>query len=343
VLNVSYTAPDPRFAATLANAFVQAYIDTTLELRVDPARQYSSFFENRAKEARDALEAAQSRLSMFQKENGIIATDERLDIETSRLNELSSQLTQLQAIAAESSARQTQARGREADRLQEVQNNPVVAGMRADLNRAEAQLQQLQTRLGDNHPQVRETVANVAELRSRLETETARAVGGVGVTSTVNRQRESDVARALNEQRARVLKLRAVRDEGMVLVREVENAQRTYDAILQRFTQTTLEGQTTQSNVNALTQAQPPLRPTSPRIVLNTILAFFAGSLLAIGAAMGLELRDRRIRNLDDVVDALGLPVIAAMPKPGSKLLPGTRPSLMQQRLMAPQPQAGKA
>ena len=341
VISISYRAPDPRFAAALANAFAQAYVDTSLELRVDPARQFSSFFETRAKDARDALEAAQGRLSAFQKENGILATDERLDIETARLNELSSQLTQLQAIAAESSARQAQARGREADRLQEVLNNPVVAGLRADLNRSEAQLQQLQTRLGDNHPQVRETVANVAELRARLEAETARAVGGVGVTSTVNRQRESDVARALNEQRAKVLRMKAVRDEGVVLVREVENAQRTYDAILQRVTQTNLEGQTTQSNVNVLTQAVAPVEPSSPRVALNALLALFLGTLLAVAVVILLELRDRRVRTLDDVVAGLDLPVLGVMPRPGSKLHLGSRrPSAMQQRLMAPAPAA---
>ena len=99
VITISYKAQDPRFAAALANAFVQAYIETTLELRVDPARQYAGFFDVRSKEARDALEKAQSRLSAFQKDNAIFATDERFDVENARLNELSSQLVMLQAMA----------------------------------------------------------------------------------------------------------------------------------------------------------------------------------------------------------------------------------------------------
>jgi capsular polysaccharide biosynthesis protein len=133
--------------------------------------------------------------------------------------------------------------------------------------------------------------------------------------------------------------MKAVRDEGVVLIREVENAQRTYDAILQRFTQTTLEGQTTQSAVNVLTQAVAPLQPSSPNVMLNTVLAVFLGSLLAVGTALLLELMDRRVRNVDDVVDALGLPVLGVMPKPGAKLhLGGNRRSLLQQRLLAPLP-----
>src|SRR5690606_28265060 len=146
LINVSYTAPDPKFAATIANAFVQAYIDTSLDLRVDPAKRYSSFFDERAEQLRGALESAQSKLSAYQKEKGIIGNDERMDIETARLNELSSQLVALQALAAESSSRSAQARSA-ADRMQEVMRDPVVANLQADLARQEARLQELNSRL----------------------------------------------------------------------------------------------------------------------------------------------------------------------------------------------------
>lgn len=343
VISVNYKAPDPRFAAALANAFVQAYIDTSLELRVDPARQYSSFFETRAKEAREALEAAQSKLSSFQREKGIIASDERLDIENSRLNELSSQLTALQAMAAESGSRQAQAQGAQGDRMQEVLNNGLILGLKSDLSRSEARLQELSIRFGDAHPQVQEIKANVAELRTRLEAETRKVTSGVGLTNTITRQRESDVRASLDAQRAKVLKLKAVRDEGTVMMRDVENAQRSYDAVLQRFTQTNLESQTKQSNVNMLTEAIAPLTPATPRVLVNTILAAVGGLLLAAGTALALELRDRRVRNVDDVVATLELPVLVTLPKPGSKLALGGKQSLMKQRLLAPLPHPGKA
>jgi polysaccharide biosynthesis transport protein len=343
VISVSYKAPDPRFAAALANAFVQAYIDTSLELRVDPARQYSTFFESRSKEAREALELAQSKLSSFQREKGIIANDERLDIENSRLNELSSQLTALQAMSAESGSRQAQAQGAQGDRMQEVLNNGLVSGLKSDLSRGEARLQELSTRFGDNHPQVQEIKANIAELRVRLDAETRKVTSGVGLTNTITRKRESEVRASLEAQRNKVLRLKAVRDEGQVMMRDVENAQRSYDAVQQRFTQTNLESQTKQSNVNMLTEAVPPLSPSSPRTMLNTLLGLVAGSLLAVGMALFLEIRDRRVRNVEDLAAVLELPVLVSLPRPGSKLRLGNKQSLMQQRLLAPLPSPGKA
>jgi chain length determinant protein EpsF len=339
VINISYRAPDPRFAAALANAFMQAYIQTALELRVDPARNYSTFFDTRAKEARETLENAQSRLSAFQKANGIVATDERLDVENARLNELSSQLVALQALASESASRQVQANSAQGDRLSEVLNNPIIGQLKADINRGEARLQELNTRFGDNHPQVLETKANLAELRSRLDAETRKVTSSVGVTNTINRQREAEIRASLEAQRAKVLRMKAVRDEGMVIVREVESAQLAYQQLQQRMNQTNLESQTTQSNVNVLTQAEPPLEPSFPKIPLNVALAIFLGLLLATGTALLLEMMDRRVRNVDDVLASLDLPVIGIMPKPGDKGMMGRkRVSMLQQRLLAPLP-----
>lgn len=340
VITISYRAQDPRFAAGLANAFAQAYIETTLELRVDPARQYAGFFDVRAKEARESLEKAQSRLSAFQKDNSIIATDERFDVENARLNELSSQFTALQAISAESSSRQTQAQGSDGDRIAEVLNNPIIGQLKAEISRGEATLQQIGIRLGENHPQVQEAQASLAELKQRLQAETTKVTGGVTVSNTINRQRQAEVRGSLESQRQKVLRMKAVRDEGTVIQRDVENAQRAYDAIFARLNQTSLESQTTQSNVNTLTQATAPVEPAFPKIWLNLLLSAFVGALLALGVTLLLELRDRRVRSLDDAVAALGLPVIGVLPRPGLKRLAGRAAVPMRQRLLVPQSSA---
>jgi polysaccharide biosynthesis transport protein len=313
VITVSYKAADPNFAAGVANAYVQAYLETSLALRVDPAKQYSAFFDSRAKEARETLEKAQARVSAFQKAKGIIATDERLDVETARLGELSSQAVMLQALTSEASSRQAQARSASADKMQEVLNNPLIGTLKADLSRADARLQELNSRLGSDHPQVLEAKANMASLRSRIDAETQRVTAGVGVSDTIARQRGADVRSALAAQRAQVLRMKAVRDEGSVLVRDVESAQRTFDAVVSRFNQSTLESQTTQSNVSLLTAAEPPLEHSSPKLLLNTVVAVVLGALLAVGGVLLLEFMNRRVRSAQDISFTLGLPLLGTL------------------------------
>ncbi|MEJ6002099.1 chain length determinant protein EpsF [Paucibacter soli] len=319
VINVSYKAPEPRFAAGLANAFVQAYIDTALELRVDPAKQYSAFFDVRVKEARDALEKAQSKLSAFQRENGVVMTDERMDVENQRLNELSSQLVVLQSMAAEATSRQSQANAGSADKLQEITNNPVVASLRADMSRSEARLQEVSARLGDSHPQVVELKANIAEMRQRIEAEVKRLSAGVGVSGNISRQREAQTRAELDAQRTKVLRMKQVRDEGTLILRDVENAQRAYDTVVQRLNQTSLESQATLSNVSVLNPAVPPIEASFPKVFLNAALGLFVGLLLATGVALAAEMQDRRVRSLADIQDLLGLAVIGVLPGPSAK------------------------
>ncbi len=344
VIQINYRSPDPRFAAGLANAFAQAYMATTLELRVDPAKQFNTFFAAQSKDARTALEVAQTKLSAYQRDKGIIAADERLDVENARLAELSSQLVQIQAISSESGSRQQQAQGDTGDRMQEVLNNPLIGGLRADLTRNEARLQELNSKFGVNHPQVVEAKASIAELRTRIDAEIRRVTGGVSVTNTINKQREAQVRRELENQRAKLLQLKGVRDQGQVLVREVENAQRAYDSVMARLNQTAMESQANQSYANLLTSAQPPALPSSPKVLLNSLLAVFLGSLLAVGMALLLELSNRRVRAPEDVIAALGLPVLGVLPKPGAKRLATGRLALqMQQRVIGlPAPQGNK-
>ncbi|PXW94952.1 chain length determinant protein EpsF [Sphaerotilus hippei] len=320
VMSVTYTAADPKFATVMANAFVQSYIETSLELRVAPAKQYASFFDERIKALRDKLEAAQTKLSVYQKQNGILATDERLDIENQRLADLSAQLVGLQAVAAESRSRNAAAT-QGGDQLQEVLNNSVVAGLRSDQSRQEARLQELSARLGDSHPQVVELKASIGEMQRRIETESRRVRGSVTVNDTVNRAREVELKTSLEAQRAKVLKMKEQRDEAMLMVREVESAQRGYDAVAARYTQSSLESQMNQTNITLLTAATEPSSPSGPKVLLIGLLSLVAGLLLAPGFVVLREFFDRRVRTLDDLSGSLGLPVLGVVPRPTTGLL----------------------
>ena len=66
MLTIGYQGADPQFAAAVANAWAQAYIDTSLELKVEPARQYAGRFDGQNATLRADLEAAQKRLSDYQ-------------------------------------------------------------------------------------------------------------------------------------------------------------------------------------------------------------------------------------------------------------------------------------
>ena len=66
-----------------------------------------------------------------------------------------------------------------------------------------------------------------------------------------------------------------------------------------------------------LAEALPPLRPSSPKVVLNIALSIALGTLLGIAAALLLEFVDRRVRTVEEVSELLGLPIFGVLPRPG--------------------------
>jgi polysaccharide biosynthesis transport protein len=334
VIQVSFKGSDPRFAAVITNTFVQAYLDTVLELKIEPAKAYSGFFDERSKGLRENVERAQTRLSAYQKIKGIVATDERLDIETTRLNELSNQLVALQAIAVDSSSRQSQA-NKSSEQMQEVLQNPLVSSLRGDLARQEARLREVSSKLGANHPQILELQANINELAEKIAQEIGRVTGGVTVSNSINRQREIAIRASLDAQRNKVFKLKESRDEFNVLQRDVENSQKAYDIVVSRGTQTTLESQTQQTNAAILNPATEPPDPSSPKMLFNTAAGLVLGTLLALGTVLINELVDRRVRSVHDITALTELPVIGLLPGPDKgKIFRRNQPSVLQKRIL---------
>ncbi|MAS40300.1 MAG: chain length determinant protein EpsF [Porticoccaceae bacterium] len=315
VISIAYSGSEPQFAAGLANAWAQAYIDTSLELKVEPAKQYAKWFDSQTEELRKNLADAQKRLSDYQQERGIVATDERLDVESARLAELSTQLSAIQAQRMDSESRRAQARTGES--LQEVMQNGLIQSLKADLARQESERDQLAARYGANHPELARADANIAALRGKIAAETQRVVRALGTTTRVDAQRETEIQAALAAQKQKVLGLRAERDQISVLLRDVENAQRAYDLVTQRLAQTNLESQTQQTNIVVLTPAVAPLDASSPKIFLNTALAIFLGLLLGLGAALLLEMMDPKVRGLEDLTQMDGIPVLGVVPNGG--------------------------
>lgn len=313
VIEITYEGIEPNFSAAMANAFAQAYIDTTVRVRTDPAKRYEEFFEERVKLARQKLEKAQERLTAAQRERGIVATDARLDYENGRLNDLASQITAVRAIKAESGSR-THETLRNPDQNADVLANSLVTTLKGDLARQEASLKQLNERYGDAHPTVIEAKANIDELKRRIREETTRVTTSVKLSNDVNGSREAQLSAAFEDQRMRVLKLNEQRNELQLLEREVEVAQKTYDSLQNRLTQTSLESNSAQSDIYLLSSATVPAHHSSPRVFINTFVAGGLGFLLALIVAMVVELFDRRVRGPFDLVQTLDLPVLGVLP-----------------------------
>jgi chain length determinant protein EpsF len=330
VMTVSVSSSDPRFATEVANAFAKAYLGTALALRTGPTREAAEWFEEQLKGFRVQVTQAQSKLASFQKAKGITFADERTDVESVRLAELSSQLLAAKNATYDAQTRYRQARemlasGAAADELPEILSNTYLNTLKTELNRAEARMETETTVLGQNHPAFVRTISEVQGLRDKFAAEAKKVIAGLGTQVEQSRKREEELRAAMEAQTQRIHALRDYRAELAVMSRDVENAQRAYDAVLARFVTNKIDSRATQTNVAMLTPAVEPLKPAHPKVGLITALAVLVGALLAAGVVWVLETLDRRVRSRADLDSRLAVPSLGYLSRwqpAGGRLLP---------------------
>ncbi len=312
VITITATAHDRKSAAELANTFVKAYVDTTIDLKVEPARQYASWYADRSRELQSDLQAKQKRLSDYQTANGITATDEKVDIENSRLADLSAAVTRAQEEYQKAASKERQAETNPED-LPEVLQSPLIGGLKSELAIAESKQKDLATTVGANYPLYKAAEAQAASLRARISSETQRILNSVHSDAQLNLHQLNAAQAALETQKKRVLGFKGDRDELQVLQNDVLAAQQALDYVAQRRSQNNLESQLQQTNVVPLTQALEPPYRSSPIIKVNLAVGLLLAVLLAVGVPLMLEINHPIIRGEADLRRVIAVPFLGAV------------------------------
>ena len=329
ILTVKHASSDPRQAAAVANGFVKAYLDTALEMRTEPTREAAEWFNDQLKTLRTQVGQAQSKLTAYQKAKGITYADERIDLDATRLGELSSAYARAREAATEAQIRFKQAEEVFAsgtpDATAELLASATITAVRADLARAEAAFQTASADLGANHPVYQRYEADVKVLREKLKSEMKKVVASLGNAAAQAKKREDELKQAVAAATERVQSMKDARIELAAMSRDVENAQRAYDTVLTRYMTNKIESTAKNTNVAMLTPAVEPLTPAQPKVGLISGLSVLIGLLLAAAVVYILETLDRRVRSRADLEARLAVPSLGRLSKwqpTGGRLLP---------------------
>lgn len=317
ILSISYKAGDAASAAQIANGFAQTYINEHLRMTTDPARAYAHWFEERTHEVRNNLEQAQNRLTNFQRDKGIVST-ENMDAEAERLNALSTQLASAESANADAASRA----GAGSAGSPDVQSNGVVQSLRTQIAQKAAQVSELRTNLGPNHPDMVAATAELASLRARLAGEVGTTSHSLSVASGDTGARVGSLRRLVDQQRGRMLALSTDRSQLEVLQRDVQSARAAFDAVTQRLSSMRLQAELPRTNVRLLDSAMPPAFPSNPNVPLRIVLGVLLGGFVGLTLGAVLEWWRPRVRTQRGLVVATGVPVLMAVDFNHPRLLP---------------------
>jgi succinoglycan biosynthesis transport protein ExoP len=306
IINITWVGRTPGEAARVANAFAQAYLETNLDIKTEPAKRYTVWFDDQVKGVRDRLEKAQQKYAAYQEKAGIVTSDEKADFETIRLNELLQQLSVAQS------------RGTGGSAAGASDASPLVNNLRQDVARVEAKIAQGSATMGSRHPEMMRLQSELAAMKSRLGEESHRVGISAAQSAEARAARVRELQSAIGEQKGKVLSMNKARAELAILKADVDSAQKAFDTVTQSAAQSRLQSVSTQTNVMKLSPAVEPMEATGPTGLQALLLAIGIGSLLGIAGAFMAELANRRVRTVQDLSMVTHLPILASVPAANS-------------------------
>src|ERR1700689_515964 len=101
LIDVRFEAEDPQLAAQIVNAHIQNYIEQNFRSKYDATTQASNWLSSELEELRIKVEKSEDDRLAYERSNQIWQTDEKSDITTEKLGDLSKAVTEAQTGLAQ--------------------------------------------------------------------------------------------------------------------------------------------------------------------------------------------------------------------------------------------------
>jgi polysaccharide biosynthesis transport protein len=319
LVEIRYKSTDPKFAAEAANALAAAYIQQSMEFKVNTSKEAGDFLSDRLAEQRKAVEASERALQAFREQNGAVTVAEGASsIAVQRLTDLNSALIKARTERLNKEALYNQLKSMQAagtiETFPAVLANDYIQGLKTNLAQVQREQAQLSERYGDVHPEMIKAKAAVQTATAKLTTEISKVVEGVNNEYRTALAQEQSLQGALSSQKNEAIQGNKMGIALSVLQREADSNRQVYESLLQQTKETGIAGERRATNVRVVDAAEVPRGPISPNLRSDMTFAFVAGLVLAIGLAFGFEYLDNRIKTPQELKAHLGIPFLGMVP-----------------------------
>jgi len=340
-----FVADNPRVAQQVCTELTSMLLQENLKAREQVAQSTTDFLSRQLEQAKRDLDDQDSKLAVFKRQYmGQLPGDEdnnlkllmglnsQLDANTQSLNRAQQDKSYAQSVLSQQLASWKASR---------MATDPQT--LEQQLAALQSQLVTLRARYTDDHPDVVKTRNDIAQLKRKLDEVNAsgsqQADTGTQAAAPQEpleirqlrlqiHQYDESIAQATREQKrlqdeittyeSKLALSPAVEEHYKQLTRDYDTAQKFYNDLLakksQSEMQTDMERRQQGEQMRLLDPANLPDSPSFPNRVMFASSGLGFGLALGVGLALWLEMRDKSIRNEQDVIAALRMPMLVSLP-----------------------------
>lgn len=319
IVMISYLSPNPQFAALVTDSVAKAFIEETLNMKMEATRRTLEWMTKKAQVEAQKLEKAENALQAYMQANGIVTLENRLTVTPEKLSELSTYLVRAESRRKELESLYRQVQSvtsdpRSAETVAAIASDPAMQSLRAQIIEADKKIMELSSKYGAKHPAMEKANADLALLRDKRAQEISRIVQSIRNDYQLAMANENSLRAQMNSTRSEALQLNEKFIQYSALKREVDAGRQLYDALLLKLKEQSINEESQPVNLWVVEHAQVPAVPARPLKGLNLLVGLFLGLFGGVGLAFFLEYLDNKIKDPDETEALLGASVLGIVP-----------------------------
>ncbi|MGC2421839.1 MAG: polysaccharide biosynthesis tyrosine autokinase [Candidatus Acidiferrales bacterium] len=314
LVEVTFEAQDPQLAAAVVNAHLQNFTEQNFRSKYDATTEASTWLSSELEELRVQVEKSENARIAYQKENQIWQLDEKQDITTQKLSDLSNAVMNAQTALAEKEASYRMATSGNPDALPAVADSGLIQGLMKQKSDLDEQYAEAASQYGPNFPKVQQIVAQQKEVDNELANARKTSVQRVEGEYNTARSHVEILQEALDKQKAEANDEAGKLVQYSILQHDADSNRQLYDGLLQKLKEAGITAGLRSSNIRVVDPALVPTTPSRPQKAHNILLAFLVGLVGGIALAIFREYLDNTVKSPDDIEALTGLPSLAVVP-----------------------------
>ncbi|ERN42732.1 uncharacterized protein involved in exopolysaccharide biosynthesis [Rubidibacter lacunae KORDI 51-2] len=368
ILELTYQSTDPEEAARVVDSFMEVYRDNDVRINRSEAAAAREFIEEQLPLTERSVREAEEALRRFKERNRIIVLNEEAQTTVRLLGSIDEELVKSQTSLNDTQARiqelsaQLGLSSAEALAASALTQSRAVRDALESYQSIESELAVAESRYQPQHPAIVSLVESRDALRQvlneRIQTvlsESPAAGGAIPVDvaiasgtlqlSEVEIQLTGDLVRAEVDRLGTSSRLSSLQREREAyqsrasvlprleqgqreLERQLNAAQSTYEALLQRLQEVRVTENQNLGNARVVENALVPINPIWPRMQLILMAGGIVGALIGTATAITLDVRDQSLKTVQEAKNRLGYVMLGSIPLFGrfNRPVDGTRP-----------------
>lgn len=319
IVNINYESPSPELAALVPNALVKAYVEESLEMKMDSSRRTLEWMGKKAELERAKLEKAEQKLQNYMGTSDILTVDNRVAVVPEKLSEISSQLVRAEARRKELEAlhlkvRKVSGNMNAAETISAIASDPTLQALRAQIVEAEKSIMDLSGKFGSKHPVMIKAAGDLDVLKRKRSYEISRIMESIKNEYELAASVEAGLRGQMDKTRSEAMVMNEKFIQYGALKREVDTNRLMFDALLLKMKEQSITEENQAADTWIVEEAKVPLEPSKPWKSVNLLLGSILGLFGGIGLAYFIEYLDNTIKNPEEAEAGLQTPVLGFVP-----------------------------